>query len=350
MLSVLDVWRRGFPDAASEKQGQAVLQRQLQQQIRLVNDLLDVSRITSGRIELQRAFVDVSRIVSQSVEDLRGVFDAGQRHVSLTLPAEALWVHGDATRLAQVVSNLLGNAVKYSNSGGQIRVTVAREGSTALLKVADNGMGIAPGLMPTIFDLFVQEKRSLDRSQGGLGLGLTLVRRIVELHGGTVEAHSAGVNQGSEFIVRLPASPAPDVHLSVAQAETSRPASIAPLRVLVVDDNPDSAESIAMLLSFDGHEVKTASDGPAGLKLAATFQPQVVLLDIGLPGMDGYEVARQMRELPQTTHALLIAVSGYGRAEDRERARQAGFDHHLVKPTSVDQLVNVIAAHEIRSQ
>jgi two-component system CheB/CheR fusion protein len=342
MLSVLQLWERGFPDAEAERHARAILQRQLQQQTRLVDDLLEVARITSGHIELRRGPVDLCALVRGCVEDLRSLLRESERRVSVTLPDAAVWVDGDSTRLAQVVGNLLGNAAKYTRPGGHIVVTLTENDGTAQLKVSDDGIGISPELMPGIFDLFVQEKRASHRAPGGLGLGLTLVRRLVELHGGTVEARSAGVDQGSEFIVRLRASRVQQAPLPLPVRAERNAQPGAPRRILIVDDNVDAAASLASLLGMHGHQVEVTHSGISALGIAPEFEPDVVLLDIGLPGMDGYEVARRMRSVPATRRALLIAVSGYDSPEDRERGREAGFDHHVVKPAGIESLLALI--------
>jgi two-component system CheB/CheR fusion protein len=251
-------------------------------------------------------------------------------------------IEGDLTRLAQAVANLLINAAKYTHEGGKISIEGRREGAQAVVKVTDSGVGIAQSLLPHVFDLFTQGERGLDRSQGGLGIGLTFVRRLVEMHGGVVEARSAGVGQGSEFIVRMPVI---ESQVRVVDAvKVSQPISTQSLRILVVDDNVDAAESIAMLLSMDGHEVRSVHDAQRALNLAAEFRPDLVLLDIGLPGMDGYEVARRLRSRPESSRVRLVAVTGYGQQEDRDRAHDAGFDQHLVKPVEPEALNAVLGS------
>ena len=250
---------------------------------------------------------------------------------------------GDAVRLEQILSNLLINACKYTEPGGRIAVTLECDKGNAVIRVVDNGVGISPELLPYIFDLFVQEERSLDRKQGGLGLGLTLVRRLVELHGGTVEAKSQGLKKGSEFVVRLPIIDEAGVALSVAPPAAPQKASSAGRRILIVDDNAEAVKTTQMLLELWGHEIQTALDGPSGIKAAQIFKPEVIILDIGLPGMNGYEVAKCLRQLPGTEKVLLIALSGYGQEEDLRKSKEAGFDHHLVKPADMDQLQALIS-------
>jgi two-component system CheB/CheR fusion protein len=248
--------------------------------------------------------------------------------------------------LSQVVQNLLNNAVKYTPAGGRIRVSLCREAGSAVIRVEDNGIGIAPGFLPKVFDLFVQANPGLARTEGGLGLGLALVRQIVELHGGSVEASSEGEGHGARFTVRLPCfARNAEVQEPPEPTAIAEPEATVPRRILVVDDNRDSAESMAMLLQLSGHATWIAYDGHAALTLAAAHSPDVVLLDIGLPGIDGYQVARRLRELPQTCDSLLIALTGYGQADDRQRSAEAGFDGHLVKPVDIDALHLLIAGH-----
>jgi signal transduction histidine kinase/DNA-binding response OmpR family regulator len=318
-----------------------VMDRQTHHLTRLVDELLDVARINQGVITLQRDAVDLNAVISHSIDIARSVIEAREHVLVVEQPPTPVWMNGDFARLSQVVANLLHNAAKYSENGGRIVLTLAVQDGEAVVTVRDNGIGIDAALMPRIFDLFAQGERSLDRSQGGLGVGLTLVRRLVELHGGVVTAHSAGVGRGAEFEVRLPC-------LRVVGDDT-QPASTdlahaAGSRVLIVDDNQDAAETIALYLQLEGHEVKTVRDGPQALASAPVFAPQVVVLDIGLPGLNGYEVAQRLRELPVTRSALILALSGYGQPEDRQRALEAHFDHYFVKPADPQALVDRIAA------
>ena len=311
-----------------------IIGRQVQHLARIVDDLLDVSRVVAGKVALRLQPVDLGE-VARRVATLGGG-PAGARHV-IYVDAAPTWVSADPTRLEQVLTNLVANAVKYTPAGGEITVTVAREGNQAVLRVRDTGMGIRPELLPRVFDLFVQADRSLERSSGGLGIGLTLVRQLVQLHGGSVEAASAGPGRGSTFTVRLPilaALPVPD---GGAQPAVGGP----PQRVLVVEDNDDAREMLRNLLSLLGHEVHEACDGAAGIEEARRVRPDAALIDIGLPGIDGYEVARRIRA--DVPGARLVAVTGYGQPEDRERALAAGFDVHLVKPVDPDQLQRLLA-------
>jgi PAS domain S-box-containing protein len=335
----------GQPDAAGAdaRQAREMVARQVQNLVRLVDDLLDVSRITRGKIQLRVEPLELAAVVGRAVEATRPLIDANRHHLTVALPAEPLWVEGDPTRLEQVFTNLLNNAAKYTERGGSIWVTGERQGGAALVRVRDTGFGIPAAVLPHVFELFTQSDRTLDRSQGGLGIGLTLVKTLVELHGGTVEADSGGPGQGSEFVVRLPlgreaGAPAP----VTGQAAGAGSAPGSPLRVLVVDDNRDAAESLAVLLRLWGHEVRTAHDGQSGLKAACSYRPQFVFLDIGLPGLDGYAVARRLRE-EFAAGMRLVAMTGYGQEEDRRRSHAAGFDRHLVKPVELESLREVLA-------
>ncbi|MFO0575140.1 MAG: PAS domain S-box protein [Polyangia bacterium] len=318
----------------------AVIDRQIEQLTHLVDDLLDVSRITRGKIRLRRERVDLLGAVSRALESVRPLVAGRHQQLTVELPAEPLFVDGDVTRLCQVVGNLLHNASKFTDAGGQLSLRISRRGEAAEISVRDEGVGIAPEVLPRIFDLFTQADSSLDRAQGGLGIGLTLVRSLVELHGGTVEARSAGLGRGSEFTVRLPLL---DVADSPGEAPGGRAApATAPAelrrRILIVDDNTDAAETLQVLLELDGHETSLAHDGPTALRLAAELVPDAVLLDIGLPGLDGYVVAERLRARPELKSALLIALTGYGQEEDRRRSALSGFDLHLVKPVDVSAL------------
>lgn len=259
----------------------------------------------------------------------------------MSLPAEPVWLQGDATRLEQIVVNLLNNAAKYTDEGGRIWLTVEQERGEVVLRVSDTGVGIAPELLPRIFDLFTQAERTLDRSQGGLGIGLSLVQKLVELHGGTVEAHSAGLGQGSAFIVRLPALSSSEESIIAGIETAKQPAQTS--RVLVVDDNMDAADMLVMMLQMFGHEVQAAYTGQSALEMAVEYKPDVVLLDIGLPDMNGYEVARHLRQQPQTKDVRLIAMTGYGQDSDRQRSEEAGCEHHLVKPVDPQKLQDLLA-------
>lgn len=322
---------------------QAVIERQVRHLTRLVDDLLDVARMTSGKVRLEKKLVDVGKVISAAVETVRPLIDSRGHHLTVAPPCEPLHLDGDPTRLEQVVANLLNNAAKYTPEHGEIRLSAERSGDEAVIRVADSGVGIAPEMLPRIFDIFTQADRSLDRAQGGLGIGLALVKQLVAMHGGSVSAKSPGIGLGSEFAVRLPARRAPvePPPADVAPGEALRRHS--PLRVLVIDDNVDLAETLAEVLEVSGHEVRIAHDGPSGIKAQEEFHPGLILLDIGLPGMNGYDVARRLRkEIP--AKVVLVAVTGYGQESDRLRAREAGFDHHVVKPLQLEVLDALVGA------
>jgi PAS domain S-box-containing protein len=315
----------------------AIIGRQTAQLTHLVKDLLDVARVTSGKVDLQRRPVELRTLAGRCLDALAHAGRTDRHGVSVH--GEAVHVAADPARLEQVVNNLLDNALKYTPPGGRIIVTTERAEDTAVLRVRDTGQGIRTDLLGRVFDLFVQEPQSFERSRGGLGLGLALVKRLVELHGGTVAAWSAGPGQGSEFTVRLPAMAAPAA--SPRALEAARPAGAA-RRVLVVEDSPDARDSLRLLLEMAGHHVETSEDGPGGLAKVGRFRPQVALIDLGLPGMDGFAVAREMRRRPETCAIRLVAVTGYGQAEDRRQALAAGFDLHVTKPVDpsmLDQLL-----------
>jgi PAS domain S-box-containing protein len=318
-----------------------VIERQVRHLSRLVDDLLDVGRITSGKITLRREVVDLGAIVARALETARPLHDQRHQTVDADLGTTPLPVLGDTTRLIQVAANLLSNSAKYTPEGGHVFVQVRREGPEVVLRVRDDGVGMSADLIPKVFDIFVQGDRSLDRAEGGLGIGLTLVSRLVTLHGGRVSASSPGPGRGSEFVVRLPLVEAAAVDPS--RARSAEAAKARRLRVLVVDDNQDAVESMALLLGMWGHEVTTASEGQAALDLAERLRPDVVLLDIGLPGLDGYEVARRLRARPGGEQTVLMAMTGYGQAEDRQRAQEAGFALHLVKPIEPEALQQALA-------
>jgi PAS domain S-box-containing protein len=348
---------RARPDRELDERARGVVERQLGHMSRLIDDLLDVSRINTGKITLRKECLDLRVAVQRAVESVRG-FVAGFEHtLTVELPPHPVYVDADPVRLEQVITNLLHNAAKYTGPGGRIGVVLESAHGSAALSVSDNGIGITPDLLGQVFDLFTQGERGLDRSQGGLGLGLTLVRSLVRLHGGTVEARSEGAGRGSEFVVTLPvlkdegrrmrdegkraASPAVRTHPS---SLISPPCELprASRRVLVVDDIPDSAETLAELARIWGFEVATEYDGLAALQLADEWLPDFVFLDIGMPGLNGYEVAQRLRRDRRFAHTVLVALTGYGRPEDLARSHAAGFDHHLVKPVDVRHLERLL--------
>jgi PAS domain S-box-containing protein len=338
-LGILKQMRTGDPVI---QQAGSIIERQVKQMVRLVDDLLDISRITKGKLRLNAEPVEIRAVMNRAAESARPLLDARRHEFSVLLPTEPLWVEGDPGRLEQVAVNLLTNAAKYTDTGGLVRLTVAREGDDAVVRVADNGVGIPPDMLPRIFDLFTQVDASLSRSHGGLGVGLALVRTLVEMQGGRVTAASGGVGMGSEFAVKLPAlaaGAAPAVTTTLAPGARAG----SPRRVLVVEDNVDAGDSLSMLLRLHGHDVRVARSGPTALEVAASFRPSLVLLDIGLPGMDGYEVARRLRADPELAGMTLWALSGYTPSEaDRLRPQRAGFAHHFVKPVSVDMLLGLL--------
>jgi PAS domain S-box-containing protein len=306
-----------------------IIDRQVSHMARLLDDLLDVARIMQDKISLKIDHFDFNEIVDSAVETCHPLIESRKQELVISRADTPMWVEGDCIRLTQALSNLLNNAAKYTDEGGRITLNVIQEADCLVIKVQDTGSGITPEMLPHIFDLFTQADSSLARSQGGLGIGLTLTRRLVEMHGGTVNASSAGDRQGSEFIVRLPLADGPSV-TQLPRPEAS-PLSDK-LRILIVDDSADIAESLALLLQIEGHEVDIADCGLKGMEKAQAFRPQIVLLDIGLPDISGYEVARRLRELPETRQMFLVAISGYGQTEDLEQSKSAGFDHHLLKP------------------
>jgi signal transduction histidine kinase len=324
----------GAFDDQRTRQACAVMERQVHHLNRLVDDLLEVSRITRGVIEVKKEPLDLSAIVRAAVETSRPVLDNLRHELIVDLDSQSMCVAGDAVRLTQVFANLLNNAAKYTNHGGQITVTTRREDGEAVVSVRDNGIGIAPALLSQVFDMFMQVDRSTRRSQGGLGIGLTLVRSLVSMHGGTVEARSDGPGLGSEFIVKLPLM----TETHVSSVASRRVDSLPARRILIVDDSRDGGESLAILLRVLGAEVALAHSGRDALDCVESFKPEVVLLDIGMPGMDGYEVARRIRSNPANRRLSLIALTGWGQDEDRKRSVAAGFNHHLVKPADIEQL------------
>jgi CheY-like chemotaxis protein/anti-sigma regulatory factor (Ser/Thr protein kinase) len=324
--------RRIAPTDAGIAWARDVVERQVTHLAQLVDDLLDVSRITQGKISLKKEPVELAKVIQHSIDTARTLLDAKRHHLGVSLPAAPIWVHGDFARLSQVIGNILGNAAKYTAEGGRIELAASAERGEALVSVRDNGIGIDGALLPHVFELFTQGERSLDRSQGGLGVGLTVVRRLVDLHQGRVEVRSDGPGKGSLFRVALPCISEVSQGSAAPASGHRVPVRSAGRRVLVVDDNIDAAESIAVFLRLEGHEVRTVSDGAQAVAIAQVFAPQVAVVDIGLPGMSGYEVARRLRLKGAEGPALLIALTGYGQKEDRTRSTEAGFDHHFVKP------------------
>ena len=339
VLNSVQILRHAPRDPAVIQRAGAMIERQVKHMARLIDDLLEVTRATRGTIRLQTERLELGTAVGRAAEAFRQRMCERNIDFVVAPPAAPVWLEADAVRLNQVLTNLLDNAAKYTDPGGRVELAAVREGDRAVVRVRDTGMGIAADLLPRVFDLFSQADRSLDRERGGLGIGLTLVKRLVALHGGEIEARSEGPGRGAEFVVRLPALP--------EQVAPPRPPG-APdrgspaLRILVVDDNVDTAASLAMLLELYGHEVETANDGTGAVEAARLRAFDAILLDIGLPDLDGYEAARQIRAMAREPRPVLVAISGYGFDADRLRSRGAGFDHHLVKPTDVETITALL--------
>jgi signal transduction histidine kinase/CheY-like chemotaxis protein len=319
-----------------------MMDRQVDHMVRLVDDLMEVSRITRGKIALRREALDLGEVIAAAVETSRPLLEAARHELTVALPPEPLVVEGDAMRLAQVFANLLNNAVKYTDAGGRIEIEARRDDGTATVSVRDSGIGIAADALSNVFEMFVQVDARGSRAQKGLGIGLTLVRSLIELHGGSVTARSAGLGRGSEFVVRLPLAARAAARASAREISTGRTAGLP--RVMVVDDNVDAAETLAALLRLLGAEVHVVHDGTAALEAMDAFRPVVVFLDLGMPGMDGYETARRIRAQPGARQILLVALTGWGQERDRSQTAAAGFHHHLVKPAELDALQAVLGS------
>ncbi len=342
LRNAVEILRMARADPAAGDKALSMMDRQLRQMVRLVDDLLDVSRITTGKLTLRRDVVNLQVVVRDAVETARPFVESRGHALEIEVPEGPLFVEGDATRLAQVVSNLLHNAAKYTEPPGRVRLALASDGGEGVIRVTDNGIGIDRQALRSIFDMFVQVDRSLERTQAGLGVGLTLAKRLVTLHGGTIEASSEGLGKGSEFVVRLPLAgrapaPAPEP-VSAKVAEGKR-------RILLADDNVDFAQSLAAVLSAHGHDVRVARDGAEALAVALRFSPDFAFLDIGMPKVHGYEVARRLREQPATSDCVLVAVTGWGQEDDKRRARDAGFDRHLTKPVDPSQIETILESY-----
>ena len=325
-------------------EAQAILHRQVQHMVRLIDDLLDLSRITRNKLELRRDRVELATVIEDAVETVRPALEARGHDFRVRLAPGPILVDADRTRLAQVFSNLLSNAAKFTERGGRIRITSKREDGHVVIHVQDNGIGISPEMLPRIFEMFVQADRSLERTQSGLGIGLTLVRRVVEMHGGTVEARSEGPGRGSDFSVTLPIDPAAPPRKLEAGDEDESVRKATGVRVLLADDNEDALRSLGMMLRAMGHEVHTARDGAEVLESAATIMPALILMDIGMPRMNGYDAARRIREQPWGRTITLVALTGWGLEEDRRLAAEAGFDRHVVKPVEAVTLREILAS------
>jgi two-component system, sensor histidine kinase len=328
---------RTTPEVANQARG--IIGRQVDHLVRMTDDLLDAARAITGKIALHKKPLDLAAAVAATTA--LGTMRLRAEGHKLVEDFEHVWIHADPTRIEQIVTNLVENALKYTPPGGTVRIAVRKENDDAVLRVADNGVGMSPELTTHVFELFVQGNRELDRPHGGLGIGLTLVRRLAELHGGSVEAKSAGAGEGSEFVVRLPAIPDPVVENGTVT--TTQPA--APRDILIIEDNDDLRESLCALLEYSGHRVRSAADGITGLEALLSSPPEIALVDVGLPKLDGYEIARRVRAMcdEKGSGPLLVALTGYGRPEDRKRALDAGFDAHLVKPIDEKALEELLA-------
>ncbi len=337
---------KGSDDPALASEAQSIMERQLGHMVRLVDDLLDISRITHGKIKLKQERLRLTEVLNQAVETTRPLLIPARHELTVSLTHDSLFVLGDETRLVQIFANILNNAGKYTDPGGQIHLATKVDGSRVQVRVTDTGVGIAPTTLPHIFDLFNQVEPSLQRSQGGLGIGLAIVRRLVEMHGGSVEARSDGIGKGSEFLVTLPLV---EGHTELSRSlspKSDMPSTAQQTKMLVVDDNRDAARSLTLLLKATGSDVRTAHDGPEALTIAETFQPDIVLLDIGLPGLNGYDICRRLRAQPIGQSLRVIAVSGWGNESDRVQSREAGFDAHLVKPINFVDLLKLLRAFQ----
>ena len=344
LRNALQILRMTAPQENAARVGD-MMERQVEHMVRLVDDLMEVSRITRGKIQLRKEPVDVAQLIGIAVETSRPLIQAAGHRLHVKLPEEPLTLDGDSVRLTQVVSNLLNNSAKYTDEGGQIWLTVTRDADVVSISVRDTGAGIPNDMLPQVFELFTQVDRHANRSQGGLGIGLTLVRSLVEMHGGSVQARSDGAGRGSEFVVRLPLAQ------QQAAEQTSAPrhslgSMLAPQRVLVVDDNHDAADSLGALLRLLGADVQIAYNGTDALAALESYRPAVVLLDIGMPGMDGYDVVRRIRARPGSRDIAVIALTGWGQEADRKRTESAGFDYHLIKPADVNALESILGSIE----
>jgi PAS domain S-box-containing protein len=340
MRNSLEIMRLARDNRSVADQAISTMERQINQMVHLVDDLLDVARISRGKIALRRERIELRGVLEQAVELCRPIAENLRHDVRVSLPAGPVYLQADAVRLSQVLSNLLHNACKYTEPGGRIDIVAERRGEELVVCVRDTGIGIPPAMLPRVFEMFTQIDRTLERAQGGLGIGLTLARELVEMHGGTIEAHSDGPGRGTEMIVRLPLSveqPADPERPSPAGGEAARAC-----RILVVDDNEDSAESLSTLLAMRGHTTATAHDGPEAIEAAERFRPELVLLDIGLPRMNGLEVCRRIREQAWGKTMIVVALTGWGQEEDRAKSKEAGFDHHLVKPVQIRELTTLM--------
>ncbi|HYN09976.1 MAG TPA: response regulator [Vicinamibacterales bacterium] len=339
-----------FPDLPPPQlaKSAAVIHRQVEHLVRLIDDLVDVSRITRGLISLRREPTEISAVVAQAIESSRPLIDTKHHALTVTVPDDTLKVNGDAARLAQILANILNNAAKFTDPGGRVDLSVTRHGPEVVIRVTDTGIGISPEMLPNVFDLFTQIDRPLDRASTGLGIGLALVHRLVEMHGGRVSAHSAGSGAGAELVVYLPLYETSPAAVAPAPRPDRAAPELTPRRILVVDDNLDAAETLAVMLKLQGHQVEIAHDGLEALRLAPGFAPHVILLDLGMPNLNGYETANRIRGQAWGRDIALVALTGWGQPRDRKRTVEAGFDAHLVKP--VDQTTLLKTLHEVAPQ
>jgi signal transduction histidine kinase len=342
--NALQILKMPRVDAATAQQVREVMERQVDQLVRLVDDLLDVSRVMRGKIELRKEPIELASVIARGVETAMPLIEVQGHELSVSVPPESLMLDADPVRMAQVIGNLLTNAAKYTESNGRIWLSAERDDGSVWLRIRDNGIGISPDMLPHVFDLFVQLDEAAARSQGGLGIGLTLVKNLIEMHGGTVEARSDGLGQGSQFVLRLPLCSI-QPRIDSDDNFDSRQVDGVPCghKLLVVDDNEDAANSLALLLRLKGHHVEVAHHGPAALEIAEGYRPEMIFLDIGMPGMDGYEVARRLRQHPELKNIVLAALTGWGQQEDRRRSSEAGFDHHLVKPPELELVDSLLS-------
>jgi PAS domain S-box-containing protein len=345
VIYALEVLGNRDADAELQERSRAMVERQVRHMARLIDDLLDVARITQGKVQLKKERVELAAVLRRAVETVRPLVESRRHELTMTVPAEQLWLDADPVRVEQIVGNLLQNAAKYTEPGGRIDLTASRRAACAVISVRDTGVGISADVLGKVFELFAQADRSLDRSQGGLGIGLTLVRTLVGMHGGSVDARSDGPGKGSEFVVELPLAEGEQEPLPASNVIRPR---VPPRRVLIVDDNLDTAESLAMLLRLRGHEIATAHDGVTAVEEAQRFEPDVVLLDVGLPRMNGYDVMRRVRATPVGARAMLIAMTGYGQEIEACELGDGGFDVHLVKPAEPDHVLRLVATAPMR--
>ena len=341
IVNAVHLLRSGSSLDTLQEGARSIIERQVSQLTRLVDDLMDVSRVSTGKVRLHLDDVTISSVVKRAVDAIRHLIDQRGHELTVALPSQPIWLNADAARLEQIVVNLLSNAAKYTEHGGHIWLSVEQRGDICVLRVRDSGIGIAPAFLPHVFDLFTQGERSLARSQGGLGIGLALVKRLAEMHNGSVEAQST-FGQGSEFVLTLPVALTSDAPRPLAVPETNASATRS-LRVLVVDDNADTADTLEMLLKALGHDVRKLYDGSSSLEAALDYRPHIMLLDIGLPGLDGYQLATQIREQPILRDVVLVALTGYGDESARKRSLGAGFNHNLTKPADLRRLEKILA-------